>query len=79
MILTTFFFYKSYQSITSNAPQTPTKNNISRVGLKRARDAREVVALDRTHPHLDHTDNPRQTTHAVGLLKAVKLDYQFSG
>ena len=60
-------------------PTTPTKNNLAKVGFKRARDTREVVAIDRTNPHLDHTDNPRQTTHAVGMLKAVKLGHKFSG
>ena len=57
-------------------PSTPTKNV---VGLKRARNMREKEILDRTLPHLDHADNPRQTTHAVGVLKAVSLGKQYPG
>lgn len=67
------------QSVSSNTPTTPTKNNSHKVGFKRARDVREVIAYDRTNPHLDHIDNPRQTTHAVGMLKAVKVGHKFSG
>lgn len=40
---------------------------------------REKEILDRTLPHLDHADNPRQTTHAVGVLKAVSLGKQYPG
>jgi len=64
------------QSIPCAAPSTPSK---SLVGYKRARNSREKEVEDRTYPHLDHVDNPRQTTHAVGVLKAVKIGRHFSG
>ena len=63
-------------SIPCAAPSTPSK---SLVGYKRARNSREKEVEDRTYPHLDHVDNPRQTTHAVGVLKAVKIGRHFSG
>lgn len=63
----------------NNTPATPTKNGTPKVGFKRARDVREITAYDRTNPHIDHVDNPRQTTHAVALLKAVKLGNKFGG
>ena len=61
------------------APSTPTKHFSGKVGLKRARNMREKEIHDRTLPHLDHADNPRQTTHAVGVLKAVSLGKQYGG
>jgi hypothetical protein len=58
---------------------TPIKANLGKVGVKRARDSRELNVIDRTYPHLDHQDNPRRTTHAVGVLKAVKCGKSFPG
>jgi hypothetical protein len=60
-------------------PSTPTKTTLGRVGSKRARNTREKEIWDRTLPHLDHVDNPRQTTHAVGILKAVSLGKYYPG